>query len=298
MKKTIGIILAIVMMFCGMTSAYAALGDVEAYTTYTDICTYINHFIIESYNIDGYTVVVAEDLVDYGFNVNWDGENRTLYITRNYEKNEIYLDWSKLTYETAPNMIGKQALPVLSTDIKTYVNGIEAKSYNIGGMTVVDFEALSKFGSVQWNPDVRALKLWVEDGLEMLSYPQKPRSLPKTTLYSADGRTISVYEYEVEDYLNVGWYEDKDEANEIGMAQKNKASLSKFRVGQNVMKNIIFQVKYGVVRSIDYNSGKIKVFWNKVTDSYGNDSNTSTANMFFGLYGETWEDAAYLTPMN
>ena len=231
-KKFIGIFLAILLLIGQVTGAYASLGDVEAYTTYIDICAYINHYIIESYNINGYTVVIAEDLIHYGFDVNWDGNARTLHIYRNFDMMEV--DSSKLSipYETAPNMVGKQALPVLSTDIKTFVNGVEAKSYNIDGRTVVDFESLSAFGSVQWNPDLRNIKLWVEDGLTMLTIPQSPNPLPKTTLYSADGREICVYDYEVDNYLNVGWYQSYQAAMDANKPANTSAGVYRTPTGK------------------------------------------------------------------
>ena len=229
-KNLIGILLVIFLLLGQATGAYAALGDIEAYTTYTDICAYINHYIIESYNINGYTVVIAEDLANYGFDVIWDGDLRRLNITRNYNTNNI-TPYS-IPYETAPNMVGKQALPVLSTDIKTFVNGVEAKSYNVDGRTVVDFESLSAFGPVQWNPELRNIKLWVEDGLTMRTTPQTPTPLPKTMLYSADGRTIRVYDSEVNNYLAVGWYQTYQAAMEANKPTNNSVGVYRTPTGK------------------------------------------------------------------
>ena len=50
---------------------------------YTDIDTYINHYPINAYGIDGKLAVVAEDLRDYGFNVDWDEDAWALHISRN-----------------------------------------------------------------------------------------------------------------------------------------------------------------------------------------------------------------------
>ena len=293
-KKIIGIVLALVALLSNSMGVFAALGDVEAYTTYTDILAYINHFLIQSYNINGYTVVVAEDLANFGFDVEWDGNARTLNITRNPEKDidvEAYI-----VFETAPNMIGKQALPVLSTDIRTYVNGVEAKSYNVDGRTVVDFESLSAYGPVQWHQDLRVIKLWVEDGLSMCEAMESPWPLPKTNLYSADGRTISVYDYEVSDYLNVGWYETEEKAKEVANMAKNKAALSNLYVGQEVCQWILLANRYGVIRSIDYSTGKVKVYWNYV-DASDNKDYGFLGNAMLGLYSETWEDAKSVNPL-
>ena len=77
MKRLILITAAILAMFTVAAQA-EDIGDVIE----TDIITMIDHSPIASYNIDGYTYVIAEDLRNYGFDVVWDGEARTLSIDR------------------------------------------------------------------------------------------------------------------------------------------------------------------------------------------------------------------------
>ena len=156
MKKLLSLILGI-SIFTAVMPVSAKLGDIEGYTKYTDIVAYINHFAIESYNVNGKTCVVAEDLANYGFTVSWDNAARSLNITRDYGNNKI--NQYSVPYETDPSMVGKDALPILSSDIKTLVNGVEAISYNINGKTVVDFESLSAFGPVVWDSGLRVIKL-------------------------------------------------------------------------------------------------------------------------------------------
>ncbi len=291
MKKIKTIILAMVLLLAETSNVFAAIGDIVNYARYTDIKAYINHYIIESYNIDGYTAIPAEDLAYFGFNVVWDEAARTLSITRNSNVNTIS-NYSVLPYETAPNKIGKISYPVLSTDIKTYVNGNKVTSYNINGRTLIQFESLNAFGGISWSEEYRVIKLWIQDGLGMMSYEQQPKSLPKTTLYSSDGRSISVHEYEVDNYLKVGWYKTKEEANRLKNLEANKSAVQKFRVGQSVIKGNLLITKFGVVRQIDERNGKIKVYWNKVVDSSGNNVSSMTGQLFYALYAETWEDAS------
>lgn len=144
---------------------YAKTGDVIGYAKYTDIAAYINHYPITSYNINDYTVVVAEDLQNYGFDVEWNGANRTLSIKRNkwYEmkpSGQVYKYSSKL---------GQNSYPYLETDIVTCVNGQKVDSFNIGGKTCIYLDALSSFGEVVWVPEIRALKLWI-NALPMKEY--------------------------------------------------------------------------------------------------------------------------------
>lgn len=180
MKKIIAIFICIATML-PFNMASAAIGDIEGYTKYTDIVAYINHYAIQSYNISDLTYVVAEDLRNFGFNVIWNSEHRSLYITRNHSNNTIRQ--YSVPYEVLKSQVGKNALPILSTDIKTYVDGILAKSFNIGGHTVVAFESLGAYGPINYYDDTRAIKLWVEDGLSMNSYMQPLQRAPIKNAY-------------------------------------------------------------------------------------------------------------------
>lgn len=294
MKKVMAVILCLCLVCVGM-NVFAKTGDIITYTKHTNIVAYINHYAIQSYNINDTTCVGAEDLGNFGFSVEWNEGSRSLYITRNYETNDI--QQYSVPYETNPSLLGMDDLPVYETDIKTYVNGVVAISYNIGGRTVVDFDSLCAFGKVEWVPEVRALKLWVEDGLEMRQYMQSLLQLPKTTLYSADGRTISVFQSEVNDYLNVGWYLTQSEANSVSLKAKNIQAVKNLYVGQKVRKNLIIMTKYGVIEAVDSATGKVKVYWQEIRDGYGNLDRSSTAQLFYGLYSSNWEDASDLSPM-
>lgn len=79
----------------------------------TDITAYIDGQPIESYNIGGVTCILAEGLRDFGYNVDWDADARTLSITKplnfykidtdfgtietnlNYADNTTFGTWSK-----------------------------------------------------------------------------------------------------------------------------------------------------------------------------------------------------------
>ena len=134
---------------------------------YTDIAAYINHYPIQSYNVNGNTLVVAEDLLNYGFNVVWNADSRSLYITNN--TNATAITPYGTVYKASKNKIGKKAHDVLKTDIAVYINYQLTESYNINGKTIVVFDNLNSCGEVVWVPDIRAIKLWM-NGLPMTDY--------------------------------------------------------------------------------------------------------------------------------
>lgn len=167
MKKTHKKALFIGMIFALTATIFSATASAEransGYTLYTDIVASINNYNIQSYNIDGYTAVVAEDLRNYGFDVEWRPDERALYITRNTTNN---IASTYIAPTIAKSQIGKKALKVLNTDIKTYINGELVTSYNIDGRTIIYFSDLDAYGDVVYDDPSRTLELSVWDGLQ------------------------------------------------------------------------------------------------------------------------------------
>ncbi|MBQ4528172.1 MAG: hypothetical protein II998_08880 [Clostridia bacterium] len=171
------------------------IGDVINYAQPTDIIAKINGFHIQSYNVDGYTYVCVEDLNYYGFYVNFDWNLKTLSVVRksyNYDyypnflpSNSISNYWSigPLTY----------SVPILYTDIVTYLDGERVESANIGGKTIINFHDLAKFGSVTYDNNTRTISLQIDD------FPN----------YTPDNNqsNYSATDYRVGDYITFGKYE-------------------------------------------------------------------------------------------
>lgn len=166
MKKLFCLILSVSMILGMATVSYAKTGDVLGYAKYTDISAYINHYPITSYNINDYTAIVVEDLRNYGFDVVWDGENRSLYVTKNSAATQITPYGEIYKYSS---MAGQNSFPYLQTDIVTYIDGQKVESFNIDGKTCIYIDALSPYGEVVWTPEIRAIKLWIE-GLPIRDY--------------------------------------------------------------------------------------------------------------------------------
>ncbi len=160
-KKVLATLFALCIAACLALCASAAnVGDVIGEAVYTDITAYINNYPIRSFNINGYTSVVAEELAEYGFKVTWDGTERSLSIVNNPAATAITP--TKAVTKAPASRVGIHAMDVLATDIKTYINGKPTTGANIGGYTIVSFEELAAFGKCTYDNDKRALFLTLE----------------------------------------------------------------------------------------------------------------------------------------
>ena len=136
MKKIITILLLLTLLFT--THAYAKSGDIAGYIYSTDIVAYIDGMAVPSYNIGGKTVVIAEELDAYGFDVIWNEEDREICV---YTKE---MPENKPSYIPKKSKIsGKVAGTIYETDIKAYTNGMITESYNIGGRTALVIEDMA-----------------------------------------------------------------------------------------------------------------------------------------------------------
>lgn len=166
--KKICMILAICLLLA--VPASAAAPEPAGWALYTDIVARINGHPIRSYNIDGYTAVMAEELRGYGFCVLWNAEERTLRLSRSMRDGEPETPevWPAYTPEPLNHRVGARARRVYETDIKTYAAGEWAPhSCNLDGETLVRIDDLAGFGSVVWDADARVIELTLGDPVEI-----------------------------------------------------------------------------------------------------------------------------------
>lgn len=145
MKRTISLVLAVFMLLPTICFAQKS-GDVAGNYYYTDINTYLRGELLESYNVGGKTVIVCEALPNYGFNVEWKSDTRTLEIT------DVKMAVKGAAVENQKGTLGAVAGDYYYTDIVTKFNGKEIESYNIGGKTVIPATSLRDLGyNVLWD---------------------------------------------------------------------------------------------------------------------------------------------------
>ena len=133
-------------------------GQVANSVLNTDIKAFIDGYPIRSYNIDGYTSIVVEDLNQYGFSVVYNNNERTLKIDN---VNGAITSSYKHVLNSKP--IGSKAMDVYYTDIRTYVKSkstsgyLNAYGYNVNGLTLIRIDNLDEFGNIVWDQNARTI---------------------------------------------------------------------------------------------------------------------------------------------
>lgn len=153
---------AALLLSPALPASAAGTGQVVDWALYTDITAQINGHSLRSYNVNGSTAVVAEDLRGYGFQVLWDGEARTLSVERAMDgagSPALPVSWPDYTPPALTQPVGTRAQPILSTDIETYVAGQYVSSCNIDGETLIWFSDLAPYGAVTFDEDSRTAQL-------------------------------------------------------------------------------------------------------------------------------------------
>lgn len=156
------------VLLANMLSFYAFaynVGDVIGKILSTDIVTYIEGVRVPSYNINGRTAVIAQNLNALGgnlnFGVSFDEESRVLTIT----DTDIFMTGQSeaLVYNEGASSkpVGTPVGDVYYTDITTNFNGTPMESFNIGGLTCVYSDDLAKLcGTYIWDEDNRTVNVY------------------------------------------------------------------------------------------------------------------------------------------
>ena len=200
MKRIYTLIAVFLTLFSAYaTTGYAKTGDVIGKALHTDIVAYINHYALPSYAVNGQSVIIAEDLVNFGFDVKWNNDTRSLTIKRNPTATIKGMSTVDKSY-----IPGTKFTDVLETDISVYANSHKLTAYALNGYTMVPIEELDMFGNVYWVESERAIKLWV-DGLKMLPTRQEVK-IKTIDLVNMNMETRSVLPKDYNAYIKAGWY--------------------------------------------------------------------------------------------
>ena len=167
LKNTISGIVSLVLMGSASTSGVSArnIGDVIGKVLSTDIVTYVDGVKIPSYNINGRTAIVAQDLNNLGtgvnFGVSFDEGTRVLTLT----DKDIYGTGNSTALVYAENTanlpVGTPVDNVLYTDITANFEGEPLESFNISGYTCIYTDDLAKLcGTYIWDEEARMVNIW------------------------------------------------------------------------------------------------------------------------------------------
>ena len=166
MKRLLSAALAAITVLLSFGTVYAS----DALYCYnSDIVAYIDGKPIKSYNIEGNTGIVAEDLYDYKFRVNYWDAYRLLVV--NYVKGDRKEYRANYVPEPLDEPVGSIAGQIYPSDISVRVGSTYVKGYNIGGKTIILLDELKEFGEVVWNPEKRTISYSYKDSWSIS--PQK-----------------------------------------------------------------------------------------------------------------------------
>jgi len=203
MKRFWSILLIMVLLAVPFASSVSALspGDKIGDVLYTDIVAYIDGHPIRSYNIEGNTYIVVEDLMEYGFKVTWYGSNNKLVISPEHTGKYT------TTYKPTPSggTVGKVAMSYLYTNITTWIGDEMVTSYNIGGFTCICMDDLAAHFAKDyvWDANDRTLKLTIRpatsstktEATTSSTKTEATTSSTKTVIYNQNGVKVTYLGY-------------------------------------------------------------------------------------------------------
>lgn len=134
MKKLL--IIGLFMLMFNAVSANAANDDVIQPIYSTDILTTLDGIPIQGYNIGGKTLIILDDLNNYGFTVSYDDSIRTLIVNKTHEPSADFKP------EIKRGTCGKVIGYTNETDLKAYVNGNFADTMVVDGKLAAVVEKL------------------------------------------------------------------------------------------------------------------------------------------------------------
>ena len=166
MKRALSFVLAMAMaitLFSVLSVAALNPGDPLGWVLNSNVTAYIDGYPIRSYNINGYTYIVAEDLLSYGFNVEWRGSEAKLIIHK--DRTAVPSQYTATYQHTANTEVpGTPAFQYYYTNITAWIEDQQITGYNIGGNTCICMDDLANafidsYDDYVWHPEKATLRL-------------------------------------------------------------------------------------------------------------------------------------------
>lgn len=194
-----------------LNAAAAEPGDVTGLIRCSGIDTYINNYPINAYNLEGRQLVCAEDLSDYGFNVDWRQDERALYITPDYSVTEIK---GQQNVKSRYYYINRRIYNAVYSDISVYFNGERIEAFSIDGRMMIKLRELERLGTVEFSEEINYAGAMI-DGLPVGEYAPLETDYdtkPVIVLDPGHGKSSWMMSDEEKinegyDYYNGGWGE-------------------------------------------------------------------------------------------
>lgn len=218
MQKAIS--LSIAALFMTQPALAVNLGTVVNHALYTDIVATIDGHPLRSYNVNGHTAIVAEDLRGYGFQVEWNAKARSLSVERAVNGDgTLFLPeiWPNYTPEPAKGAIGSWCKNILRTDIVTYLSGSQVDSFNIDGETLIWLSDLAPYGTVTWDAANKNANLTLDKQSALAQWsanlvtsdPAILGQVLELTVTAADGQAELTVQSSPDSELQVSWNQNR-----------------------------------------------------------------------------------------
>lgn len=153
MKRVINFIVCCLLIF--NTTVFAdnlGYSDEEIVGTavLTDDTVFVDFQPTTAFKMNDTNYILAEDLNRYGFDVIWNPEEWSLYITRNREKDIEMFPAEKINVKRSE---ANRTRNLYKTDITPFVGNKQVEAYNLGGETIIKLRDLAEYAYIYWNKD-------------------------------------------------------------------------------------------------------------------------------------------------
>lgn len=139
--KKFSLLLTLILCLCTVQ----VFADDEKYAKISGFDVCIDYTPISSYIIDDLTYIEVENLVNYGFTVEFDEATQSYNVSRIKFATPMYTNEMWKT-ETALKTDAKTE----SSNVRVYLDGKLANSCCVNGKTLLYFDELKKYGEVAW----------------------------------------------------------------------------------------------------------------------------------------------------